>query len=362
MRTDGPARTLGSVLGLGALVLPAALAPAPAPWAGPALAAVLAGWCLLVAASGGTAAAGPVAFVRDRLGAAPARAVTALYFAGFATGQAAVALAAAEFALGDSGWNVSGGDSGWNFGTDSGWNFGTGGVLTLAVALLVTAAAHAAYRPGVLSPAARRIRLGAVLALAAAWWLLGRPAETGPADWPPALLVVPLLFGWVGLEAAIPSLRRSPARLGGTLLGIALAAGIYGVLLRPGGWLPSPHPAVLAVLGLASAAVCWTYCRTNLLSTGVRWGELTTRPRRTGVLPGTLLALATLLLGHLAGWGTAALLVGPGTATAAIYLFIAVAALRRPRPLPKETTSHDHHHRHAVAGPARLEGAARSAG
>ncbi|MFC9293288.1 hypothetical protein ACFTWH_02505 [Streptomyces sp. NPDC057011] len=332
-------RTLGSVLGLGALLLPAALAPVPAPWTGALLAGVLAGWCLLVAAAGGTAGAGPVAFVRDRLGPGPARAVTALYFAGFATGQAAVALAAAGFAAGGSGRPA----------------------LLTAVAVLATAAGFAAYRPLSLSPRAGRIRLGAVLALAAAWWLLGGPAAAPAADWPAALVAVPLLFGWVGLESAVPELRRpgaAGARLGGTLLGLALAAALYGVLLRPAGWLTAPHPAVPAVLGLVSAAVCWTYCRTNLQATAARWEELTAGSRRTGVAAGTLVALGALGVGHLAHWGTAVLLIGPGSATAAIYLFIAVAALRRPRfdTLSKEQ-QHDHFHRHRD-----LEGAARSAG
>lgn len=340
MTAAGAARTLGAVLGLGALLLPAALAPVPAPWAGAALAGVLAGWCLLVAAAGGTAGAGPVAFVRDRLGSGPARAVTALYFAGFATGQGAVALAAAGFATGDPGRPA----------------------FPVAVAVLVTAAGFAAYRPRSLSPRAGRIRLGAVLALAAAWWLLGGPEPASPpaADWPVALVAVPLLFGWVGLESAVPALRRrtgSPgAGPGATLLGLALAAGLYGVLLRPAGWLAAPHPAVTAALGLVSAAVCWTYCRTNLQATAARWAELTEGSRRTGAAAGTLIALGALGVGHLAHWGTAVLLIGPGTATAAIYLFIAVAALRRPRsePLPKETL-HDHRHRD-------LEGAARRSG
>ncbi|MGW5851109.1 hypothetical protein ACWFQ8_24715 [Streptomyces sp. NPDC055254] len=370
MRAAGTARTLGAVLGLGALVLPAALAPVD-PWTGTVLAGGLACWCLLVAASGGTARAGPVAFVRDRLGPAPARAVTALYFGGFATGQAAVALAAAEFALGRPGWGdrVGGTDAGGGnslFG-DSGW-----GAFALAAAVLVTAAGHAAYAPHPLSPGARRLRLGAVLGLAAAWWLLDRPAAA-PSDWAPALLAVPLLFGWVGLESAVPAMRRtgggradpgstpetgpdgaaSPGQhLGATLLGLALAAGLYGLLLRPVARLPAPHPALLVALGIASAAVCWTYCRTNLLATGARWAELTAAGRRAGILAGAAVALTALLLGRLAGWGTPVLLIGPGTATAAIYLFIAVAAVRRPH--PKEPTRHDHRHR-------PLEGAARSA-
>ncbi|MFD3538831.1 hypothetical protein ACFWUQ_04940 [Streptomyces sp. NPDC058662] len=368
MRAAGPARTLGAVLGLGVLVLPAALAPAD-PWTVTVLAGGLACWCLLVAASGGTARAGPVAFVRDRLGPAPARAVTALYFGGFATGQAAVALAAAEFAAGRPGWG-GGSDSGWGNSSfdESGW-----GVFALAAAVLATAAGHAAYTPYPLSAGARRLRLGAVLGLAAAWWLLGRPTAA-PSDWAPVLLTVPLLFGWVGLESAVPALRQTggsgprpvsgpeagpagtapPAQhFGATLLGLVLAAGLYGLLLRPAGWLPAPHPAVLLVLGLASAAVCWTYCRTNLLATGARWSELTAAGQRAGILAGAAVALAALLLARLAGWGTPALLIGPGTATAAIYLFIAVAAVRRPRPR-KEPTRHDHRHR-------PLEGAARSA-
>ncbi|MET9957826.1 hypothetical protein ABZ128_01800 [Streptomyces sp. NPDC006326] len=341
------ARTLGAVLGAGALLLPAALAPRPVAVA--ALAGVLAGWCLLVAAAGGTRAGGPVAFVRDRLGPGPARVVTALYFGGFATGQAAVAFGAAGYALGS-------GDSGWRS-------------CALAAGIVVTAAAAAWLSPRGLSTAAGRLRLAAVLALAVAWQALGGPVPgSGAGGW----AVIPLLFGWVGLEGVIPALRGrrgaegvlpsapdagrpSGGALGGTLLGLALAAALYAVLLRqPAGPATAPGPAA-AALGLGSAALCWTYCRTNLQATAVRWTALTGRTRRGGVLAAALIALAALALGQAAHLGLAALLLGPGVATAALYCLIALAALRRP--LPQEPT-HDRTD-HADRSGRVLEGAAR---
>ncbi|MFF4099716.1 hypothetical protein [Streptomyces sp. NPDC001903] len=350
-RTDtwsaGAAKALGAVLGAGALLLPAALATArPGPWPGVAVAGALAGWCLLVAAAGGTEDSGPVAFVRNRIGPGPARAATALYFGGFATGQAGVALGAAEFALGDSGWRA----------------------YAVAAAVLGSAAAYAWCVPQGLSPAGRRLRLAAVLALAVSWRLLGSP-EPGPGPgpgswtgswsggWPGAalLVAVPLLFGWVGLEGAVPAMARRRA-LGGTLLGLALAAALYAVLQAPPATAAQPPaPAAAAALGIGSAALCWTYCRTNLHATAARWTELTGRTRRGGLVAAGLIALGVLVLGRAARWDLPVLLIGPGAATAALYTLIAVAAVRRPR--PQEPTDHDHSDRHRV-----LEGAARSAG
>ncbi|WP_030160082.1 hypothetical protein [Streptomyces sp. NRRL S-244] len=355
-RTDtwsgGASQALGAVLGAGALLLPAALAPQPGPWAGIAVAGVLAGWCLLVAAAGGTEGCGPVAFVRDRLGPGPARAATALYFGGFATGQAGVALGAAEFvSLGDSGWRA----------------------YAVAAGVLGSAAAYAWRVPRGPSPAGRRLRLAAVLALAVSWRAFGGPlpgpgsggwAEgwtgTSTGSWTGAalLVAVPLLFGWVGLEGAVPALPRRRA-LGGTLLGIALAAALYAVLLGPpAGAAQAPPPAAAAVeaaLGIGSAALCWAYCRTNLHATATRWTELTGRSRRGGLVAAGLIALAVLALGRAARWDLPVLLIGPGAATAALYTLIAVAAVRRPR--PQEPTDHDRSDRFRV-----LEGAARSAG
>ncbi|MFD8790570.1 hypothetical protein [Streptomyces vinaceus] len=369
-RTDtwaaGASKALGAVLGAGALLLPAAFAPRPGPWTVPwtgiAVAGAVAGWCLLVALAGGTEDRGPVVFVRERLGPGPARAATALYFGGFATGQAAVALGAAEFALGDSGWRAYAG----------------------AALVLGSAAAYAWCVPRGPSPAARRLRTAAVLALAVAWRALGGPlpgpgsGDRAAGSWPDggwvaggwvaggwsdggwagaALLVaVPLLFGWVGLEGAVPAVARRRA-LGGTLLGIALAAALYSVLLAaPGPDAQAPPPAaVAAALGLGSAALCWTYCRTNLHATAARWTELTGRGRRGGLAAAGLIALGVLALGRAARWDLPVLLIGPGAATAALYTLIAVAAVRRPR--SQEPTDHDHSDRHRV-----LEGAARSAG
>ncbi|KPI06403.1 hypothetical protein OV450_3773 [Actinobacteria bacterium OV450] len=331
----GAANALGAVLGAGTLLLPAALAPASASRTGIAVAAVLAGWCLLVAAAGGTEHSGPVAFVRGRLGPGPARAVTALYFGGFATGQAAVALGTAQFAAGAlasagvrGAVTAAGGDSGWRS-------------YAVAAAVLGTAAVYAWCVPRPPSPTGQRLRLAAVLALALAWRALGGPLPGAGTDGRAALLVaVPLLFGWVGLEGAVPALARRRA-LGGTLLGIALAAALYAVLLAPQSSAPTAHPVAAAALGLGSAAVCWTYVRTNLRATAARWTELTGRTRRGGLLAAALIALGALTLGRAAHGGVSVLLLGPGAATAALYTLIAVAALRRPR--PQENTDHDHH-------------------
>ncbi|WP_406183540.1 hypothetical protein [Streptomyces sp. NBC_01006] len=332
--SGGAAKVLGAVLGAGALLLPAALGTRPGPWTGVAVAGVLAGWCLLVSAAGGTEDSGPVAFVRDRLGPGPARAATALYFGGFATGQAGVALGAAEFALGDSGWRA----------------------YAVAFGVLCSAAAYAWCVPHGLSPAGRRLRLAAVLALAVSWRALGGPLPgPGGEGWGAFLVAVPLLFGWVGLEGAVPALPRRRA-LGGTLLGIALAAALYAVLLAPPATAAqAPPPAAAAALGLGSAALCWTYCRTNLHATAARWTELTGRTRRGGLVAAGLIALAVLALGRAARWDLPVLLIGPGAATAALFTLIAVAAVRRPR--PQEHTDHDHSDRLRV-----VEGAARSAG
>ncbi|MCC0097290.1 hypothetical protein K7B10_21390 [Streptomyces flavotricini] len=335
-RSGGAAKVLGAVLGAGALLLPASLGPRPGPWTWVAVAGVLAGWCLLVAAAGGTEDSGPVAFVRDRLGPGPARTATALYFGGFATGQAAVALGAAEFALGDSGWRA----------------------YAVAALVLGSAAAYAWCVPRGPSPAWRRLRLAAVLALAVSWRALGGPLPgPGGEGWGAFPVAVPLLFGWVGLEGAVPAVARRRA-LGGTLLGIALAAALYAVLAGPPAvGAQAPTPAAAAALGLGSAALCWTYCRTNLRATAARWTELTGRTRRGGLVAAGLIALGVLALGRAARWDLPVLLIGPGAATAALYTLIAVAAVRRPR--PQEPTDHDHDHsaeRHRV-----LEGAARSA-
>ncbi|MEU6865201.1 hypothetical protein ABZ924_18265 [Streptomyces sp. NPDC046876] len=342
-------QVLQGVLGLGALLLPPVLAPVR-PGVVAAVAAVLAGWCLLAAFAGGTSGPGAVGFVRERLGPRAARAATALYFGGFATGQAAVALGAAGFATAaltaaGAGAGAADGDSGWRS-------------CAVAGGVLAAAAGHAWIGPRGPSPAARRLRLAAVLALALGWRALGGVPAAGPGTggWAGALVAVPLLFGWVGLEGAVPGpARRRPAALAGTLLGLAAAAALYAVLLNPPPAAAPPHPAAAAALGAACAVLCWAYCRTNLQAAAVRWTELTGRSRRGGVLAAALVALAALALAGAARLGVSALLLGPGAATAALFCLIALAALRRPR--PKESVHHDHHHRDRV-----LEGAARPAG
>ncbi|MEW2412144.1 hypothetical protein AB0953_00145 [Streptomyces sp. NPDC046866] len=345
----GARQVLQGVLGLGVLLLPLGLAPVD-PAAVLAVAVASAGWCLLVSRAGGTAGAGAVGFVRERLGPRAGRAATALYFGGFATGQAAVALGAADFACAAAtaaGAGAADGDSGWRS-------------YAAAGGILAAAAGHAWLTARGPSPAARRLRLAAVLALAAGWRALGGipAAGAGTAGRAAALVALPLLFGWVGLEGAVPGPpHRRRAALAGTLLGLATAAALYAVLLGPlPGAAPPRHPAAAAALGAASATLCWAYCRTNLQATALRWTELTGRSRRGGVLVGALVALCALALAGAAHGGVSVLLLGPGAATAALFCLIALAALRRPR--PKESLRHDHeHHRHRV-----LQGAARPAG
>ncbi|AZP19110.1 hypothetical protein EJC51_25385 [Streptomyces aquilus] len=321
--TAAAVRTLAAVLGAGALLLPAALAPVPVGYSA-AVALVVAVWCLLVARAGGTARGGAVGFVRRRLGFRAARTVTGLYFAGFATGQAAVALTAGEFAA-----RLGGDAYGWS------------------VAVLLAAATWATYRPRPLPTPVRRLRLAAVLTAAGGWWALGGAPDATASWW----VLLPLLFGWVGIEGSVPGRTA----LTGTLLGVTAAAALYAVLLRP----PAPLADLpLAPLALLSALVLALYCRTNLQATGTRWHELTGRPRAEGTATAATLALVTLTLAHLTG-GTAALLLLPGSATAAILAVVAVAAVRTPTTLTTLTNRskekpHDHHDHHRP-----LEGAAR---
>ncbi|MBE8471369.1 hypothetical protein [Streptomyces justiciae] len=315
-------RALVAVLGAGVLLLPAALAPAPVGWS-VVVALVVIIWCLLVAGAGGTARGGAVGFVRRRLGFRAARVVTGLYFAGFATGQAAVALTAGEFAA-----RVSGDAFVW------------------AVAALLAAATWATYRPRPLSTPVRRLRLAVVLATAGGWWALGGAPDATASWW----VLLPLLFGWVGIESAVPA-GAVPQRtaLAGTLLGVTAAAALYAVLLRP----PAPLADLpLAPLALLSALVLALYCRTNLQATGARWHELTGRPQAEGTATAATLALVTLTLAHLAGGTTAVLLLLPGSATAAILAVVAVAAVRTLTNRPKEK-SHDHDHHRPLEGAAR---------
>jgi len=328
--TVATVRTLAAVLGAGALLLPSALAPVPVGHSA-VVALVVALWCLLVARAGGTARGGAVGFVRRRLGFRAARTVTGLYFAGFATGQAAVALTAGEYAA-----RLGGDAYGWS------------------VAVLLAAATWATYRPRPLPTPVRRLRLAAVLAAAGGWWALGGAPDATTSWW----VLLPLLFGWVGIEGAVPG-RAGPhiegsaprrAGLTGTLLGVTAAAALYAVLLRP----PAPLADLpLAPLALLSALVLALYCRTNLQATGARWHELTGRPQAQGTATAATLALVTLTLAHLAGGTTAVLLLLPGSATAAILAVVAVAAVRHLTNRPKEKKPHDHDHHRPLEGAAR---------
>ncbi|WP_424212631.1 hypothetical protein ACN20G_11410 [Streptomyces sp. BI20] len=380
-RARGPGAVLGAVLGAGTLLVPMALAPMPAPWAGPLLTVALAGWCVLVARAGGTLERGPTEFVRARLGERAARLAVGLYYGGFALGQAAVALTVGALAVRAA----------------AGLGFADpvdpeGAALSPALVVLVAATAWAA-RPGRgLTPRLRRVRLVAVVVVAVLWWLLGRPmAGPGSAGWSGPALMVPLLFAWVGLEAAVPAWSRAdgpdeppepPAappvgRFAGragpitaTVLGTLLAGAVFTVLLGPVPFRWTVPGPVLALPAGVGAVACAVYCWTNLRATGARWTELTGRPARGGVLLAGTLAGGALVLGHLAHWGTPVLLLGPGAATAALLLLIGVAAARRPVPPPsspsasgsasfEENPSHDHD---PDRPDRRLQGAAGAAG
>lgn len=294
--------TTRAVLGAGTLLVPAALAPAQT--VSLALAAVLFAWCLLLTAAGGTRTAGPTSFVERRLGPRAARAVQTLYFAGFATGQAAIASAAGEFAAD-----------------------GTTAHIVAAAVLTVAAALTQLQMP----PWALRFRLAAVLALTAAWWQGLLALDGGTA----AALPV-LLFAWVGLEYAVPAPDPTPGSIVLRTLGaLVVPAALYAVLLSRTPPTTMEQPA----LGWAAAGVLGTYCLTNLRSAGARLpairtcgGATTTGGRqdveRRGALLAAGLALTVLALATAGGWSAADLLLGPGVATAAIYLLLALAAAR----------------------------------
>ncbi|WP_037911293.1 hypothetical protein [Actinacidiphila yeochonensis] len=135
------------------------------------------------------------------------------------------------------------------------------------------------------------------------------------------------------MENAVPPLRER-RRLLGTLLALAVTALGYAVLLHAAPFRPlTLPPAVRSLASLAAAALCWSYCRTNLHSLSVRWAALSGRARHLGAARGALTALVLLPLGLLPG-GTSLVLLGPGTATAALFLVVLAAALSRRHPLP----------------------------
>ncbi|RNG31338.1 hypothetical protein EEJ42_08900, partial [Streptomyces botrytidirepellens] len=162
--------TLPAVAGAGTLLVPAALAGRPgSQTAALAVAVVLLAWHVVVARAGGTRGRGVAGLATEAFGARAGQAAHALYFAGIASGQAAVAGAAGEFAAdGRASAAVS------------------AGVLAVAAAC-----AHAGLLPG--PPRRMRhvavVRLTVVLLLTAAWWLLmpgccpARPAECGMSRW-----------------------------------------------------------------------------------------------------------------------------------------------------------------------------------
>ncbi|MFK0291995.1 hypothetical protein ACIQU6_16185 [Streptomyces sp. NPDC090442] len=316
---------VNAVLGAGTLLLPVALAPlAHSGAVSLVVAGALLVWSLLVGSAGGTRGSGPAGFVRARLGPRTTHVVHGLYFGGFAVGQAVVVGAAGQF--------VADGPA----------------AVALGLALLCLAAALAAA--GVhLSPAVRTARLVATLALALVWWLFPGTFGLDPGRSPfgvAALIAVPVLFAWVGLEGSLPALRSSRAATTlGVVLGLVGAAALYGVLLNPPGSGALGPPAARSAFAWAAAVVLGMYCLTNLRAVGARWNTLRSRPAepgargpgRPGIVVAVVLAGAALGLAAAFHWSIAVLLLGPGTATAAIYAVLAVAALRRGRSRPRAT-------------------------
>ncbi|TVL93006.1 hypothetical protein [Streptomyces sp. SAJ15] len=328
-RVPRPLAFAESVLGVGLLLLPpVALAGTGGggdTWTAWALLGVFAlCWCTALGLAGGSRA-GAAALAGDRFGPPAGAAVTAMYLVGFLIGQAAIALAAGRFATAAYG--------------AASWAPYAAGAAVLAAAALLAARGVA---PGT---AARRVRLAAVVVLTAGFWtwpglLRGEVFDgAGQGALPLAFL---LLFALVGMETAVPAAgargrRRGlvPAVGGGVLI---VSAG-YLLALRP--WVrdadPQPPPdAVAAVWGAAAAAVCLTYCLTNLRAAARFLDTLlaTARPGRARPAEPARVALCvglclTVLGAAAAGsWGVGALLAGPAAMTWAIYtLVLAVATL-----------------------------------
>ncbi|MGW2211318.1 hypothetical protein [Streptomyces sp. NPDC001781] len=337
-----PRRTLLAVAGAGTLLVPAALAGRPGTQGAAAVAAVLLlAWHVLVARAGGTRGRGAAGLAAEAFGPRAGRAVHLLYFAGIACGQAAVAGAAGEFAAdGPAATAVAAG-----------------------VLLTAAACAHAGLLP---APRARTVRLAAVLALTAAWWLLpgllsldGQlPAGAVTGPWGAAATLV-VLFAWVGAEGDVPALPAvRPRPVVRLLYGPAVAAALLALLLaapRPGpdaGWAARGA-------GVAAAAVLTAYCLTNLAACGARWAELSLQKApygaivpadaarrsaaRRGVRWAAVVAAAVLALARAAHLPAAVLLLGPGAATAGVLALPAAAALRQLRrrragPVPPDLT------------------------
>src|SRR5437763_6011076 len=247
-------RITNAVLGAGTLLVPAALAPlAKSGIASVAVAGVLLAWSLLIGVAGGTGGSGAAGFVRERLGPRMANVVHALYFAGFAVGQAVVVGAAGQFAA--------------------------AGPTAVALGFGILLAAAALAVAGVTLPlAVRKARTLVTLALALMWWLFpgvlsldtGRVFFRGTA-----LIAVSLMFAWVGLEGSVPSLRSSPVSTTlGVVTGLACPALLYGVLLASRGSQVSGSHEGQVVIGWTAAVVLGAYCLTNLHAVAARWNTL----------------------------------------------------------------------------------------
>lgn len=291
--------TTGAVLGGGTLLVPAALAPASG--AALAVAGLVYLWCLVLARAGGTQAGGQVAFVHARWGPAAARAVQGLYFAGFAVGQAAVVAAAGEFSADGAAARVT-----------------AGAVLVVAAALALLQ-----VKPPVWM---LRLRLVMVLVLVGAWWLGWLSLETA---WLGPLAVVPLLFGWVGLEGVVAGPSSTAMKTAGrAAAALAPPVVLYTLLLSH----TPPAGAERAAAGYAAAVVLGVYCVTNLSAAGARWPAVSgtdAAGTRCGIAIAAVLAFVVLVLAGSFDWSVGLLLLGPGAATAAIYTVLAVAAARR---------------------------------
>jgi GNAT superfamily N-acetyltransferase len=323
------AQVAGSVLGAGALLVPTAFAGAGnAPLVSLAVAGCLVLWSLLMSASGGSTAGGSVGFVRARLGDGAGTGLTAMYFAGFVVGQAAIAMAAGAYAARAAAPLLSGRYA--------------GPVAVVAGMAVLALAAGGAIGGVPFSSAARRVRLTCALALAVAGWL--RPDLLPPTDDPVSgalLIALPVLFAWVGLEGAIPGTGSGWRMPAASLCAVPAVAVFYAVLLAPSATAPRETSGVAALpvlYGLSAMVVCASYCLTNLRAMGAQATRLRhfrspaeREASKAGIAVAFAAACAVLTLAHVARWGVATLLLGPGAMTAGIYLVMALAALRPMR-------------------------------
>jgi amino acid efflux transporter len=261
-------------------------------------------------------AGGLADLVATTWGSAGGRLITALYLAGFITGQAAIALAAGDLID---------------------YALGRPGTVTLAVgvAIGIVAVAAAVAAAGLRVPdPARRWRLWLALALGLALCadpiLLhgsGLRPGTGQEFWPAVFLLLFAGVGWersAALAVRLPGTRRlATAVLIGWVMVAAgyLLVGLTAASAGLSGSSPWPHGAS-ALLAAAAAAALASFCATNVEAAAGFLGALS--PGRPGTLAGRAgsvgAVVALILLSTVrTGWQSWQLLAGPAAATLLIY-------------------------------------------